>query len=94
MTGDYFYAPDGVAPPYACYVKLNDVELGRVLKPGKGAFDVHLYLNADGLTQLVGTAQATQMGLMSHGYSDLGALFASAPGPDASVGLVGVMPIA
>lgn len=94
LTGDYFYAPDGVAPPYACYVKLNDVELGRVLKPGKGAFDVHLYLNADGLTQLVGTAQATQMGLMSHGYSDLGALFASAPGPDASVGLVGVMPIA
>ncbi|MFD0669065.1 tandem-95 repeat protein [Ramlibacter sp. MAHUQ-53] len=83
LTGDWFYAPAGQAMPYACYVAAADPGLGRVLAPGQGAFDVHLYLRADGLTQEMSQAAAQQLGLLSQGYVDQGALFAS-------VALVGV----
>ncbi len=77
LTGDYFYAPEGVAPPYACYVELKDVNLGYVARPGQGAFDVHLYLNSKGFTELVSQVDADAMDLLEKGYRDLGAIFGS-----------------
>ena len=77
LTGDYFYAPEGTALPYACYEPMAATGLGSVLAVGKGAFDVHMYMNGQGVTQLVGVVQATQMNLAGQGYADLGALFAS-----------------
>ncbi|NTV02108.1 MAG: DUF4347 domain-containing protein [Chlorobiaceae bacterium] len=76
VTGDWLYAPEGVAPPYACYVEQNGT-VGLALVPGKGAFDVHLYENSAGITQSMGEAEAAALGLLDHGYSDLGAIFAS-----------------
>ena len=84
ITGDYLYLPSNAALPYSCYLPNADTTLGYVMAPGKGAFDVHLYLNAAGLTQLMGQAQASQLGLLTQGYSDLGAAFSSmTPDPSA-----------
>ena len=92
LTGDHFYAPEGVPPPYACYVEQPEVQLGRVLKTGQGAFDVHLYLNEAGMTQIVGQAQAASMDLLAQGYLDMGAMFASAPHPESLLpSLVGIV---
>lgn len=49
-----------------------------MLKAGTGAFDVHLYLNSTGMTQLVGVEAAKSLNLAAQGYVDMGALFASA----------------
>jgi VCBS repeat-containing protein len=76
LTGDYFYAPEGVAPPYECYVEVAP-SLGNVLKAGMGVFDVHLYMNSKGITQIMGEATATGLGLIAEGYKDMGVLFAS-----------------
>lgn len=78
LTGDLFYAPQGSAPPYACYESINVGPLGFVARPGQGAFDLHLWIGADGITQIVSNTEAAQIGLAGKGYSDLGALFASA----------------
>ena len=78
LTGDYFYAPVGTALPYACYVPMAAQGLGHALAVGTGAFDVHLFINSQGVTHLVGLEQAKSMGLSSKGFTDLGALFASA----------------
>ncbi len=78
FTGDYFYAPSNVSAPYACYVSNSETKLGYVLAPGKGSFDVHLYMNNAGMTQIMGATQATQLDLLHHGYADMGAVFASA----------------
>jgi hypothetical protein len=95
LTGDFLYVPEGATLPYSCYAPADTAELNHVFKPGKGAFDVHLFVNPNGLTQTVGLEQAQQMGLKAAGYQDLGAIFASAtpwePGP---VALVGTMPVA
>ncbi|NTU58971.1 MAG: hypothetical protein HGB00_08675, partial [Chlorobiaceae bacterium] len=77
ITGDWFYAPEGTTPPYDCYVQQPGT-LGLALATGKGAFDVHLYLNSNGITQIMGEAEANALGLTSQGYRDKGALFASA----------------
>ena len=77
ITGDYFYAPAGTPLPYACYEPLSS-DLGRVLEAGKGVFDVHLYLNHDGDTQIMGESAAAALGLVAKGYADMGAMFASA----------------
>ena len=77
VTGDWFYAPEGSTPPYDCYVQ-QEGTLGRAMAIGKGAFDVHLYLNSSGITQIMGEAEANALGLTSRGYTDKGALFASA----------------
>jgi hypothetical protein len=82
VTGDYLYLPASVALPYSCYQPTSDTTLGYVMAPGKGAFDVHLYLNAWGVTQLMGQGQATQLGLLSQGYMDVGAVFSSLPADD------------
>jgi Bacterial Ig-like domain len=76
ITGDYFYAPEGTLPPYDCYVQQAD--LGYVLPKGTGVFDVHLYLNHDGDTQIMGESAAAALGLLAKGYNDMGAMFASA----------------
>lgn len=78
ITGDVFYAPADKLPPYDCYVEMTNVSLPQVLKAGTGAFDVHLYLNAAGMTQLVGVETAKSLNLEGQGYSDMGAMFASA----------------
>ena len=91
ITGDYFYAPEGVAPPYACYVPTTAVGLGFVQAAGHGAFDVHLFMNDLGITQIVGIEQSLAMQLTQSGYRDYGALFASAePLVDNGIGLIGV----
>ena len=76
ITGDYFYAPEGTQPPYACYVQKAD--LGYVLPKGTGVYDVHLYLNRNGDTQIMGESAAIALGLLARGYTDMGAMFASA----------------
>ena len=76
ITGDYFYAPEGTLPPYACYVQ--QANLGYVLPKGTGVFDVHLYLNHDGDTQIMGESASAALGLLAKGYTDMGAMFASA----------------
>jgi methionine-rich copper-binding protein CopC len=76
ITGDYFYAPEGEQPPYECYVPQPD--LGSVRPKGTGVFDVHLYLNSAGDTQIMGEAAAAALGLLAQGYTDKGAIFASA----------------
>lgn len=78
ITGDVFYAPADKLPPYDCYVELTNVSLPQVFKVGTGAFDVHLYVNAAGMTQMVGEETARSLNLVGQGYSDLGAIFASA----------------
>lgn len=80
LTGDWFYGRADVPPPYACYVERPEVVLGGVLPAGQGAFDVHTYLNASGVTQIMGVAAANKLGLLEHGYMDLGSayVFASA----------------
>ena len=77
ITGDYLYAPEGTLLPYDCYVEQTDTLLGRVLEPGKGVFDVHLYMNSAGITQIMGEAAAQGLGLLARGYTDKGVLFAS-----------------
>lgn len=78
ITGDVFYAPADKAAPYDCYVEVAAQGLPQVLKAGTGAFDVHLYLNSTGMTQLVGVEAAKSLNLAAQGYVDMGALFASA----------------
>jgi len=77
VTGDYVYLPANAKLPYACYVPNTEATLGFVPTAGHGAFDVHLYLNAQGQTQLMGVAEAGQQGLLTQGFTDLGAVFAS-----------------
>ncbi len=77
ITGDYFYAPEGTPLPYECYEPLS-ADLGRVLQAGKGVYDVHLYLNSEGDTQLLGESAAAALGLLIKGYTDMGVVFASA----------------
>jgi hypothetical protein len=68
--------------------------LGNVLEAGSGAFDVHLFINARGMTQIVSLERAAELNLLSSGYEDRGALFASADfvddGGAAPADLVGV----
>ncbi len=92
LTGDLFYAPKDAELPYACYVPVNNGYLGYVPRAGQGAFDLHLWIDARGITQIVSLDTALQMGLSAKGYADLGALFASAAQVDGTpmVGLVGV----
>lgn len=91
LTGDWFYGRADVLPPYACYVEHPEVVLGRVLPAGQGAFDVHTYLNANGVTQIMGVAAAEKLGLLSHGYVDLGSAYVFASADDLPVvSLVGV----
>lgn len=78
ITGDYFYAPDGKAAPYDCYVPVAAANLPNVLPAGTGAFDVHLYMNGSGITQIMGAQSASALNLLSQGYQDMGVLFASA----------------
>jgi methionine-rich copper-binding protein CopC len=77
ITGDYFYAPEGTPLPYECYEPLSS-DLGRVLEAGNGVFDVHIYLNSAGDTQIMGESAAAALGLLAQGYADKGAIFASA----------------
>ena len=77
VTGDYVYLPANAKLPYACYVPNTEATLGFVPAAGHGAFDVHLYLNAQGQTQLMGVTEAGQQGLLTQGFTDLGAVFAS-----------------
>ena len=76
ITGDYFYGVDAAQLPYSCYEQQAD--LGSVMEAGNGVYDVNLYLNSEGDTQLVGESTANARGLLAQGYTNMGALFASA----------------
>jgi hypothetical protein len=74
-TRDWYFAVSGAPMPYACY----EAEPGAGFQAaaagqGPGA-DYHLYLNSQGLTQLVTAAQAQSLGLTAQGYTDRGAIF-------------------
>ncbi|MFT4888185.1 MAG: hypothetical protein ACJAY7_000487, partial [Pseudohongiellaceae bacterium] len=90
ITGDYFYAPEGTPPPYDCYLPVIDDTLGYVLGPGQGAFDVHLFMNSKGITQIMGLERADTLDLATSGYLDLGVLFASPVALGTSFELTGV----
>ena len=76
ITDDYFYGVDVAQVPYSCYDQQAD--LGSVMAAGTGVYDVHLFLNSEGDSQLVGESIANARGLLAQGYNDMGALFASA----------------
>ena len=78
ITGDYFYAPEGTPLPYDCYVPVTGANLPRAMAAGTGAFDVHLYMNGAGITQIMGKDSASALNLLAQGYQDMGVLFASA----------------
>ena len=75
LTGDWFYGVEGTPPPYDCYVERPDVVLGRVLLKDQGSFNVHTYLNEQGITQIVSELAAESLGLLSKGYRDLGTAY-------------------
>ena len=77
FTNDYFYAPEGVAAPYACFQEITSVEFGYVAAVGQGAFDLHLYMNAQGLTEILSEEAAADRHLTDIGYKDYGGIFAS-----------------
>lgn len=65
----------------------NDVSavgLGFVPGAGQGAFDVHLFINSSGVTQIMGQETFHQLGLNEAGYVDMGAIFASPESLDTS----------
>ena len=90
ITGDFFYAPEGTPPPYACYIAFDAIGLGYVYEAGQGDFDVHLFMNEEGITQIMGIETASELGLASAGYTDIGVLFASSEAPYTVVELTGV----
>ncbi|NQV69649.1 MAG: DUF4347 domain-containing protein [Pseudohongiella sp.] len=90
ITGDYFYAPEGTEPPYACYIPSEEIELGYVPQAGQGAFDVHLFMNSEGITQIMGVETAGNLGLVAAGYVDIGVLFASPEALGTAIELTGV----
>jgi hypothetical protein len=91
LTGDLFYGPEGVEPPYDCYILLDVPPLGYVYTAGLGESDVQLWIDSDGITQIVTQASADDMGLSQQGYSEYGVLFDSAStNDDYLLTLVGV----
>ena len=92
LTGDWFYGKADAPPPYACYVEHPEIVLGRVLPAGQGAFDVHTYLNASGVTQVMGVAAAEKLNLLSQGYVDLGSAYVFGSADDLpAVSIVGTL---
>ena len=76
FTTDWYFALDGVANPYECYVRVPGAAGFQAASAGKGpGQDFHLYLNSAGITQLMATAEAGQLHLTEEGYRDLGAQF-------------------
>ena len=91
LTGDLFYGPEGTEPPYDCYILLDVPPLGYVYTVGLGESDVRLWIDPDGITQIVTQASADDMGLSQQGYSEYGVLFDSAStNDDYLLTLVGV----
>ena len=75
ITGDWYFAAEGQPMPYSCYIRQPDSGYqAAAAGSGKGE-DFYLYLNATGLTQLVTKAEASQLGLVSKGYTEYGAIF-------------------
>ncbi|MFO1326856.1 MAG: Calx-beta domain-containing protein [Rubrivivax sp.] len=75
-TGDHGYGAQGQAMPYDCYQPDAAAAGFRAAPAGSGAGEpIHLYLDAEGLTQYLGAAQAAQLGLAGEGYRDLGVAF-------------------
>uniref|UniRef100_UPI0009A535EA choice-of-anchor U domain-containing protein n=1 Tax=Zoogloea sp. LCSB751 TaxID=1965277 RepID=UPI0009A535EA len=76
FTTDWYFAVDGGPMPYACYEQIKALAGFSAASAGKGpGEDFHLYLNGQGLTQLVTQAEATSLGLAAKGYLDRGAVF-------------------
>jgi len=76
FTADWYFAVDGGAMPYACYEQISTLAGFSAAAAGIGpGQDFHLYLNRNGLTQLVTEAEAATLGLAAKGYVDHGAVF-------------------
>jgi hypothetical protein len=74
-TGDWYFAVNGAAMPYACYQAQPGSGFDAAAAGQGPGSDYHLYLNARGITQLVTAAQADTLGLAAQGYTDRGAIF-------------------
>jgi hypothetical protein len=78
FTMDWYFAADGVAPPYACYERVPEMAGFMADAVGQTTGEsYHLYLNGMGVTQLATQAQAAQMNLAGEGYIDRGAQFST-----------------
>ncbi|HUR87532.1 MAG TPA: choice-of-anchor U domain-containing protein, partial [Ramlibacter sp.] len=75
FTMDWYFAKTGDAMPYVCYEAKPGAGFGAASAGQGPGTDYHLFLNANGMTQLVTTAQATSLGLAAQGYADKGAIF-------------------
>jgi hypothetical protein len=74
-TCDWYFAVSGAPMPYACYQAMPGAGFSAAAAgQGPGA-DYHLYLNTQGLTQLVTAAQAQALNLAGQGYTDRGTIF-------------------
>jgi hypothetical protein len=76
FTADWYFAADGAAMPYACYMRVPGATGFMAAAAGQGVGDdYHLYLNGRGLTQLVTQQEALALNLQGQGYQDRGAVF-------------------
>ena len=90
LTGDWFYGRADMPAPYACYVERPNVVLGRALEKDQGAFNLHTYLNSQGITQIMSAESARTLGLETMGYRDLGDSYVFASTDPLPVTLVGL----
>ncbi len=78
ITKDWYFTTSQSLTPYACYTLQPPKSGFEVANPGTaGATEFRMYLNANGITQIVSAAEATALGLTSKGYVDKGAVFAA-----------------
>jgi hypothetical protein len=76
FTMDWYFAAEGGAMPYECYMLMPEETGFFAAAAGQGpGLDYHLYLNTAGITQLVTQAEAATLGLAAAGYRDMGAQF-------------------
>ncbi|GKS70389.1 hypothetical protein W03_23930 [Nitrosomonas sp. PY1] len=76
FTGDWFFAENGRDMPYNCYYPVDSAKGFSAAPAGAGiGQDYYLYLNNQGITQLVSESEASELNLLSNGYHNLGAVF-------------------
>ncbi len=76
FTGDWHFAGATQSLPFACYFKdANASGFFAAAADTKIGVDIHLYVNARGITQLLSSRDAEQLGLAAQGYADRGVQF-------------------
>jgi len=76
FTSDWFFAENGGAMPYNCYYPVDSAKGFSAAPANSGVGqDYYLYLNNQGITQLVSASEASELNLSNNGYHNLGAIF-------------------